>query len=262
MGYNLRQDARNAEFSIYEDRLQRDVFKLDSSGNFIDSGVPSGPRFFDDFLGDVIDARWAVAKGSDAQCVDFAHLTGVNGMIRATMGDDAAADMATNGVQLHQALQWFANSGGLVMECRIKLAAITTSALFVGLTDQIASLEMPFTLGGSDALTSNATDAVGFLFDTAADTDQIFAVGVKADTDASHATTGIVPVADTYNVLRVEVDSSGHAKFFVDGVLKNTIANCVTASVALTPCVAGFRRAATANNFITVDYILVQSSRA
>ena len=262
MGYNLKHDGTTGEFALKNDALQRDALKFDSSGNYVWGGVPN-VRHFDDFLGDVIADEWAVAKGSDGSAVDFAHLTGVNGMLRATTGAGAGGSMAANGVQLHSALQWKANQGGLVFEARVKISAITNISLFVGLTDQIAALEMPIhSAASANTITTNATDAVGFFFDTSMTDDNFWTAGVKADTDATHADTAIAPVADTYIVLRVEVDSSGNAKFFVDGVQKGSVmANAVTATVALTPVVAAFTRTA-ASATVEVDYVLTQATRA
>jgi hypothetical protein len=170
--------------------------------------------------------------------------------------------MAANGVQLEQSLNWKPSQGNLVFEARVKMDAITTVALFAGFTDQVSALEMPATLGGGDALTTNLTDGVGFLFDTGADTDTIWLVGVRNDTDAAKQDSGLAFAADTWRTLRLELDSAGNATFFVDGVQRGTaMANATTAAVALTPVIAGFSRAA-ASRVFTVDYVLVQADRA
>jgi hypothetical protein len=257
--YSIKQTTDG--FSLRNERLGRDVLRLDSAGNHRLAGVPA-PRMFDDFLGDVLADQWGVRKGSDGACADFAIAAAANGTIAATTGAGAGASMAANGVQLEQSLNWKPSQGNLVFEARVKLDAVTTVALFAGLTDQVAALEMPATLGGSDALTTNFSDGVGFLFDTAADTDDIWLVGVKADTDATKQDSGLAFAADSWRVLRIELDSAGNASFFIDGVQRGTaMANATTASVALTPVIAGFSRAA-ASRVVTVDYVLVQADRA
>lgn len=216
---------------------------------------------FDDFLGDVIADQWAVAKGSDVQCVDFAHEAGKNGVLKATTGDDAAATMAVNGVQLHRSLDWQADQGGLVLTARVKLDAITAVALFVGFTDQIAALEMPFTLGGSDALTSNASDACGFLFDTGADTDTIHLVGVKGDTDATKQNSALAMVADTYRTFQVQIGTDEKADFYIDGVkIGSKMSGALTKTVPLTPVIAAFARGA-ASRIVRADFINVAANR-
>lgn len=218
---------------------------------------------FDDFIGDVLADQWAVAKGSDGSCADFAHLAGVNGVIRATTGADAAGTMATNGVQLHSALSWKANQGNLSLEARVKISAITNINLFVGFTDQIASLEAPvISAGSANTITTNASDAVGFMFDTSMTADNFWLTGVKANTDATAQNTAVAPVADTWVRLRVDVGTSGGADFYIDGARVGTaMANALTATVALTPVVAGFTRTA-ASATIDVDYIQILASRA
>jgi hypothetical protein len=226
------------------------------------SGRQRAVELFDDFLGDALNANWAVAKGSDGACADFAHLTGVNGLISGATGADAGGTMALNGVQLHNALQWKANSGNLTLEARVKLSAITNVALFVGFTDQIGSLEAPvISAASANTITTNATDAVGFMFDTSMTADNFWLVGVANDTDATAQNTAVAPVADTFHRLRVELGSSGAADFYIDGArVGTTMAGGVTATVALTPVIAAFSRAA-ASRTVTVDYIQVLATR-
>jgi len=258
--YSIKQTPEG--WAVHHERFKRDVVLFDANGNHRFLGVPP-PRIFDDFLGDVLADQWGSAVGSDGQVVAPAVAADVNGRFRMTTGDDAAADMATNGVQLHSFLSWKANQGNLVFETRVKLSAITGVALFVGLTDQIASLEMPIESAGSaDTITTTATDAVGFFFDTRMTTDNWWLAGVKNNADATHQNSGIAPVADTYNTLRIELDASGNAIFYMDGVKIGTqMANAVTATVALTPVIAAFTPAA-ASRSIDGDYILVQADRA
>ena len=215
----------------------------------------------DDFLGDVLADPWSGRVGSDPQCVAPAINVQVGGVARLVTGDDAAGSMAVNGVQLESVLNWRANNGGLVFEARLKVDAITAVALFAGLTDQAAALELPFQLAGGDALTSNASDAVGFLFDTNADTDQIWLVGVAADVDATKQNAAVAPVAATYITLRVEISSTGVATFFINGApIGSAMAAAVTAATALTPVIAACARGA-ASRTVDVDYVRVQQNR-
>lgn len=219
-------------------------------------------RLYDDFLGDVLADEWGVRKGSDAAAVDFAISAATNGMIRATTGAGAGASMAANGVQLESALNWTAASGGLAFDCRLKMAAISTVAVFVGFTDQVAALEMPIHASGSaNGITTNATDAVGLFFDTSMADDYWWAAGVKNDTDATAASTGLAPTAATYQRLRVELDTSGNAAMYIDGRRRASVSNAVTAATPLTPVIAAFRRSA-ASTTIDADYVWVQSNRA
>jgi hypothetical protein len=186
------------------------------------------------------------------------------------MGAGAGVSYAANGVQIDDGvLAWQANKGGLMMEARIKTDALTSRAIFVGFTDQIGALEMPFTLSGG-SLTSNASDACGFLFDTAATAATMKLVGVANDVDATVQDLGVAELeTSAWHVLRVEVDSSGNASFFVDGVQVGTappagtnynMATAMRATIPVTPIVAGFTRAA-GTGTISLDWLRVQQTR-
>lgn len=202
-------------------------------------------------------------SGTDPQVVAGlpASTSGLNGVFQITTGDDAAASMAVNGAQGHQFLAWRADSDGLFAEFRVKLSAITSVALFVGLSDQVSALEMPFTLGGGDALTSNATDAVGVLFDTGADTDNWWLVGVANNVDATKQDSAVAPVAGTYETWRIELSAAGAATFYRNGsVIGSAMTGAVTPTVLLTPYIAAFSRAA-ASRVIDLDYVHIQANR-
>lgn len=228
--------------------------------------LPKSPKYeiFDDFIGEEIDGyRWQGLVGTDAECVEPIVLSGqTGGVVRMTTGDDVAATMAVNGVQLQQALNWTISQEGLAAEFRLKVSAITNVAVYFGFTDQVSALEMPFTLGAGDALTSNTTDGAGVLFDTAADTDQWCLVGVANNVDATKQFAGVAPVADTYEVWRVEVTSAGVARFYRNGALVGTaMTAAIAAGIQLTPVIAAFSRT-TASRTIDSDYIRVSQNRS
>lgn len=222
------------------------------------------PTFYDDFLGDVLTDQWGSAEGADDSTSAVAAVVAgaANGVCRITTGDGDTSTMAGSGVQVTSFLNWKANSGNLIFEARVALSAITSISVFVGLTDQVSSLEMPInSAGSSDTITTTATDAVGFFFDTAQVIDNWWIAGVKNDTDATHANTTIAPVAATYQVLRIELDASGNARFWIDGVFVGTVVSAVTATVALAPVIAAFNRTTSSRN-VDIDYVLVQADRA
>jgi hypothetical protein len=164
-------------------------------------------------------------------------------------------------VQLESGLNWKPNQGGLVLEARVAIDVVANTCLYVGFTDQNGALEMPFTLGASDTLTSNATDAVGFLWDSGGDTDVLWQVGVAADVDATKQNSAIALNNAQFRILRVEVSSTGTARFFIDGTLVGTtMTGAVTATVSLTPVIAAFSRNA-ASHTIDADFVLVEANR-
>jgi hypothetical protein len=229
----------------------------------IRQGINSLVTLDDDFVGQEIDGyKWTSRVGTDSECVHPEVLADqAGGVVRMTTGDDAAASMAVNGVQLQSQLNWKADKGGLTAEFRVAIDTITSVCVFLGLTDQRSALEMPFTLAAGDTLTSNASDAVGVLFDTAADTDNWWMVGVAADVDATKQNSALAPTAGTFETWRIDVSATGVATFYRNGTLVGTaMTGAVTQSAALTPVVAAFSRTSASRN-IDVDKARVQAQR-
>lgn len=225
--------------------------------------------FMDDFAGAGVafsttpNGGWLSRKGT-TNAVDWTVTAGVGGTVVGKVGDTTAS-MAVSGVQLSRGLNWKANQGQLSAEFRFKTGIITNIAWFLGFTDQESALEMPIQSAGSaDTFTTNATDAVGVMFDTSMATAKWWLTGVANDVDATMQNTAVAPVADTYETWRVELSTTGVAVFFRNGVQIGTAMNtAVTATVALTPVIAGFNRT-TANGATTIgtaDYIHVSGLR-
>lgn len=215
---------------------------------------------FDDFLGRELSTQWTSLKGSHASAVDYTVSGGEDGITFGRTGANATDTMANNGLQLVGGTNFKASKGNLVFETRVKSLNVDFFQLFVGFTDS-ESLEMPFSLGSEDALTSTASNAVGFLFDTEADTDNWFSVGVKSNTDATHSDLGSAPVGNTYDTLRVEINADEVARFYLNGSkVGPDMSAAVSGSASLVPTVAALSHAA-AYRQVTIDYIFVQQDR-
>lgn len=224
--------------------------------------LPEVVRLYDDFLGDVLADEWNGRVGTDAQCVAPAILADQTaGYCRLVTGNDAAGTMAANGVQLESGRNWLVGEGETIFETSLKLSSIATMSVFVGFTDQNSALEMPFLLGGGDALTSNATDAVGVVYSTDATTGNWFLVGVANDVDATKQNTGVGPTAGNTDTWRIRIGSDGVAQFYHNGHRIGTeMSGAVRTTVQLTPIVAAFSTS-TASRNIDVDYLYVQENR-
>lgn len=224
------------------------------------AGFPSASPLhavaFDHFLGDSLDAKWNVAEGTDAATSDAAILaSGAGGTLRVTTGDTGTG-LAADMICLNQALQYKANGGGISAELKIALSAITTCYMFFGFTDTVAHEAPVESAGSANTLTSNATDAVGFMFDTRMSSDTFWLTGVKADVDAAAQNSDAVPVPATNVTLRVDVDSTGAASFFVNGLMVGSVmANAVAPSAALTPVLALGKTSVAASMTADVDYL-------
>ena len=246
---------------------RRGVLCLGDEGRQFYVGPQRKVNHFNDFVGGgqalsttIIDGLRS-RKGSDGGCVDFTITEAIEGTCVGTIGATTAS-MAVSGVQLDTGLNWKPNQGDLVFETRVKLSAITNIAVYIGFTDQVAALEMPVSLSVA-TFTTNATDGCGFLFDTAATTDTIRLIGVANDVDATAQDTSLAPVADTYQVFRIELSTTGVATFYINGTAVGTaMSGATTATVSLTPVIAGFNRTTSGTPTITADYIYVSSNRS
>lgn len=231
-------------------------FVAGDHGSQIALPSPTTVSLFDDFVGDAMDARWNIVEGTDsATSAESILAGGIGGVLRLTTGD-AGTGLAADMIQLTQALQWQASNGGLVFQARLKLSAITTCYAFLGFTD-LTTLEAPIESAASaDTITTNATDAVGFFFDTRMSTDNWWLAGVANNTDATHQNSGYAPVADTYETFRIEVNASGVAVFFRNGIQVGTaMSGALTAATDLTPTIAVSKTSVAASMTMDIDYI-------
>ena len=220
--------------------------------------------WFDDFLGDTLNATYTPLTGSDASgnVASVSILAGgINGVVRLA-GADSTGSMAADGAQLAMYRNWRASNGGLVFEAKVALAVITNVSAFVGFTDKI-TLEAAITSAASaDTITTNATDGLGFFFDTSMTTKNWWIAGVANNVDATPQNTGFAPVAATYETFRIEVSPAGNADFYRNGTQVGTrMAGAVTTSVALTPSLSIFPRTAAFGTQMDVDYLHVAQLR-
>lgn len=242
-------------------------------GDFAYPAVPDGAHvvpqnvagIFDDFVYQAIaetDTPWILNSGSDAEAIDPAINAQAGGVLRLTSGN-AGTGVAADGAQLACHIPMTAAKGGLVFETRLHInTAVTTVQVVAGFTD-VTTLELPAAVGSSDAITTNASDGVFFVYDTDADTDQWFGIGVAGDTDATGSgALGIAPTADTWQTLRIEVDADGAtARFYIDGSLAGSLtASAVTASTSIYATIV-VNATTTTSRTVDVDYIYVGHNR-
>jgi len=189
-----------------------------------------------DFIGAAIDPAFAgTTENSGTAALLVAKGNGVVTLVTGTTSGNRSA--------LTSGLNQKAEDGTMVFTAIVQnLTAITTRALFIGLTDTV-SLENPIEINGV-TITSSATDAVGFVYDTDATTDVWYIQGVANDVDTTLKSAvnpynggTKVPVAGTYNEFRIEVSTDGDANFYIDGDFAGTVLNAVTPTVLLTPIV-------------------------
>jgi hypothetical protein len=211
---------------------------------------------YDKFLNGGSLAAYHLFNGTDAEAVD--PVISGNALVLVS-GNDSAGDFATNGSQAITDAGYTLSNGPLVIEAMVKLSAITNVYGYFGVTDQKVSLEAPIESAGSaDTIITTATDAVGFMFDTRMATDNIWLVGVNNNVDETAQDSGLAFIANTYDVLRIEIAANGDAVFYINGVaVGSPMTTACRTSVPLYPtlCVS---ETALASRTETVDYLYVR----
>lgn len=217
-------------------------------------------QYFTDFLGDALEDELLAGVGAGTGNA-VALSAGAGGRVEIKTASDDGAITANGSSLCVGGLNWRADQGGLMMETRLQIDAITDVMLFVGFTDALAStIEAPIFLV-TTAIDSDADNACGIGFDTDGTTDEWFHGGVKATVDTTPDYHGAAPAAATYYTLRVEVSAAGAVQGFIDDVaIGPPVANAVTITTPLCPIIFAANRGAAARN-ILVDYIHVQANR-
>lgn len=261
MTITLKQDSAGAAINDVATGLDLFRFRANRGGyippeNFV--------HYIDDFLGDSLAANWSGAAGTNgsaaAPAVVLSGALAAKGHVVLTTG--ATTVMAESACVLTQGLNWKPSYGQLHLKASINLPSIANVSINVGFADVLATttLREAFSISGT-TITSNASNAACFVFDTAQTNAFWHIQGVKADTDTAINNTGIAPVAATVTVLDLIIDTSGNATFFIDGTNYGTVANAVTATTLLTPHISLMSRT-TASKTMNVDYVYMAQPRS
>jgi hypothetical protein len=219
------------------------------AGGFIDTGR-GRVVVFDDFLDAAIDTtnNWIVFAGTDADATAAATVAGVpEGQILMGSGGTGAADDGSVLSLILLSQGSLVSLGMTVFETRVSFDQLTGTSWCFGLSDTLAeATERNLYKVNSGTIADGGltlTNAVCFAFDTDATaptkwqfcSENAGTIAAAAAEDAH--TTG--PVADTYAVLRIEVDATGDARFYIDGTLVKTETTAVATTSLLIPFIGG-----------------------
>jgi len=159
-------------------------------------------------------------------------------------------------------------NGPIVLEARVQLDNIDTKEVFFGLSDidpDTLSIETDVMTGATTTLTLTASDLCGFflsaeltddedwhmVYNGGSTTGETTSTSVDADDDA---------VAAEWQVLRLEIDTNGTARWYIDGVLKQTKTGAVSTTTVMGVCL-GVEAKGNAIENLDVDYLLVTANR-
>ncbi len=191
---------------------------------------------------------------------------GLSGVVQLTTTDeDVHAIGFQTGVMFDVALM-----APLVLEARIRQAVITTGEIFIGFSNvctDLAIIEGAICHGVTATITLTATALIGFLKSAdLTDTSSWHTVYNGGTTTGATVSTDIDldgtndPVAGDFQVLRLEIDPNGTARWYVNGVLVKTLAGAIstTADLCMNLLVES---KTTAVKTLDVDYVLVEAGR-
>jgi len=154
------------------------------------------------------------------------------------------------------------------IECRVQFPDLDTKAFYFGLTDvngDTAILEGENLVAASGTLTLSASDLCGFLIDAEATDDEDWIMVYNGGTTTGETTIASIDadndaVAGEWDILRLEVSINGTARWYVNGVLKQTVTGAVSTSTDLA-VLAMIETRAASNEYAWIDYIAIEANR-
>jgi len=154
------------------------------------------------------------------------------------------------------------------IECRVQFPDLDTKAFYFGLTDvndDTTILEGNNLVAASGTLTLSASDLCGFLIDAEATDDEDWIMVYNGGTTTGETTIANIDadndaVAAEWDILRLEVAINGTARWYVNGVLKQTVTGAVSTSTDLA-VLAMIEARAASNEYAWIDYIAIEANR-
>lgn len=147
---------------------------------------------------------------------------GYNGVTFTTGTDDNAIGFLATGLI-------FDINQNPIIESKIKIVDVSGSVLFFGFSDATSETTPDATIDYADGtLAAAATDAVGFVVDADKGSSSIYCASIATGGSVTATDSGIAWTDNQSKTLRVALDSSGNARFYVDGVAVHYEASAVT----------------------------------
>ena len=250
-GDNLRLGDAAGRLTLHDWEALRAVYANSGSREYV--------GFFDDFLGDAVDARWDDDLATGAT---IAIQAAQNGTIRFSTDTDDN-DHATLALGLH----WLVSKGLTVFEARLaSVTAITLRAIEIGLSDAVSETA-GLAFSSHDATPVDvATNAALFAINSDESVATWSLLSVNAGTPARDDS-AITPVAGTFQGFKIVIDEFGNVDFYIDSdgdeadyQLVGSHALGVAPTAVLTPWIS-LKSLSAAAKSIDVDYVGIYGKR-
>ena len=231
-------------------------------------------RLFNDFFGvgdtlaftaDTAELGDFYAGGEGFEDADagIAGKDALSGVVTLTSGN---TDANTTFIGTHIGFD-LGKMGPIVLETRIQLPDLDTKEIFFGLTSILSVDEQleDIVINASGTSVTMPAELCGFyLSDELTDDEDWHGIHNGGSATASTTTTGVDldsdPTAGEWQVLRLEVDTNGTARWYIDGALKQTVVGAVSTTTNFAACLAAGANT-TELVIFDVDYLLVQANR-
>jgi len=152
----------------------------------------------------------------------------------------------------------------IVVEARVEMAALTSRMVFMGLCGDFDDAQTDICTGSGTTLALTETYLCGFVYDsgvTVVNWYMPYKGGTTAGiTTATAIASGVTPVKEEFDILRLEVDNNGTARWFINGVLKQTVEGACSTSAVMSAMI-GTIATASANATLDVDYLYISANR-
>jgi len=194
----------------------------------------------------------------------------LSGAITINSGD-TDADTAFIGTQIGLDVGLM---GTITMETRVQIPDMDTKEIFFGLTSILTADEQleDIVINASSTTITMPADLVGFYFsDELTDDEAWHGIHSGGTTSGSTTTTSVClggtgdatsvgPTAGEWQILRLEVDVNGTTRWYVDGVLRQTVEGACSTSSNFAACLAAAANT-TQMAIMECDYIDVTANR-
>lgn len=210
---------------------------------------PAMCSFFDDFVGDAVNAIHPANGGTGTQVVGITAAP--NGTLTITTQGNQATD---SGIQSICDLNWNGDLG-FYMAARAKVSTLTDIKFSLGMSDAQADTG-PINSKGS--ATFHASDLAAFSFDTADDTNLTLQTN-GGSTDLNTDITAFTIAADTYAVFEIKAQDN-NVSFYVNGKYVGGGTEIIEGGVAMQPYFYAEQND-TAAVTMTVDWVFITGPR-
>lgn len=250
---------------------------LQNAGLANESSEAPSFKIFDDFTYEAIATTgagrgdWIIFAGSDTDATGAAVVAGVpEGQVLMGSGGAGSTNDGTVLSLILLSKGSLISLGKTVFETRVSFDQITGTSWCFGLSDTLCEATERNLYKVNSGIISDGgltlTNAICFAFDTdaTAPTKWQFC-SEKAGTiagSAAEAASTIGPVADVYTTLRIEVDTDGDARFYINGILVKSVTTAVATTAVLIPFIGGNSADdADVPTDVHVDYVLFEGGR-